>query len=288
MSSPTPPPVDPGAPPVSSAAPGPTGMEEEVRQLARALGVKKESGLSARKAIVEAISAGSSSVAPTISVDLDGVIVQGVRLAASYSPQVGDTVLLLRQGNQFFAAFKIATAGSLVQNAARGGFMQASLNSGHSHDANNNGIAMYRRVMDHGAWRIDWKGSVNLGGSTTIMSGGNALPAEFRPSSRRTMTVARNAVDTTSVKVDFNTDGSVTVVGGTTSPTGSSTSVTLFSAGSHTHGGTFNANLPGTENDHGHGIPADGTHGHGSHSHTVYNTVLAPEYVVLNGISYYL
>ena len=104
--------VDPSAPPVSTEAPGVSALDDEVRQLAAALGVHEQTALSGRKATIDAVDLGDSTTAPTVQVNLGGVLIPNIRIAASYSPQAGDTVLLLKQGNEFFAAFKIQDTGS--------------------------------------------------------------------------------------------------------------------------------------------------------------------------------
>ncbi len=283
MSQPIEPTVNPMAPPVSSVAPGEALLEQEIRLLAGELGVHKTVALSGRKAKVASVSLGDASTAPTIGVTLDGVSVTGVRLAASYSPQVGDTVMLLKQNDSLFAAFKIQDRGTAVQHSTDGGFTKVTFNSGHSHNANDGGDVMYRRVLDNGAWKMQWQGALNLGGSDTILSGGNALDTDFRPKSRRTIVCARDATDTVVVKLDFNTDGSVTIVGPTVSPSTSGSpsstgSAQTISTVSHSHGGAVSSSQI-THND--------GFHSHGmSHSHST--TVVRPWYVSLNGVEYFL
>lgn len=288
MSTPIDPSVDPSSPPVASPAPGVSHLDEEIRQLARVLGSVEKSAILARKAGVTAVSLGNASTPPTITVDLDGVLVPDVRIAASYTPNVGDTVLMLRQGNQYFAAFKIADRGTAVANSTDGGFVQATLNSGHGHNANSGGNVMYRRVLDNGAWKMQWQGALTLGGSDTLLSG---IPAEFRPRSRRTLVCARDATDATSVKVDFNTDGSVNVVSPTTTPgpTNSAGSYSgSVSTNAHDHGGYTEYTTVGGVS-HRHSIQIT-NHGHSfsvpSHTHSI--SITRPTYIVFNGCEYFL
>lgn len=290
MSSPIQPPVDPSAPPVAAPAPGNAGMDEEIRQLARALNVQQQEALSGRKALIDSVSLGDASTAPTVTVDLAGILIPNVRVAASYTPAPGDTVLLLKQANEFFAAFKIQDAGSAVANSTDGGFIQATLDSGHGHNGNSNGNAMYRRVMEHGAWKIQWKGSITLGANDTIISGSNVLPSDFRPSGRRTIVCARDATNSVTVKVDFNTDGTVAVISPTTAPSGSTGGVSNHTHGGstgfagdshfHTHGGAVAA--ASFVETHSHSIPSTDL----SHSHS--NSVARPSYIVFNGVEYFL
>lgn len=286
MTSPTEPPVDPQAPPVASPSPGASAMDEEIRQLARALNVQQQDALSGRKATIDTISLGDASTAPTVQVNLGGILIPGVRLAASYTPNVGDTVLLLKQGNEFFAAFKIQDKGTAVANSLDGGWTKVTFNSGHGHNGNSNGDVLYRRVLDNGAWKMQWQGAMTLGASDTLVSGGNALAADWRPKSRRTVVVARDATDALSVKLDFNTDGTIALVGATLGQSISSTSPGTDSALTSSY----------VEHSHGGAVAVAGiTHNDGYHSHTVNShshggatTVARPAYVTFNSIEYFL
>ena len=84
MSSPIQPPVDPSAPPVAAPAPGNAGMDEEIRQLARALNVQQQEALSGRKALIDSVDLGDATTAPTVTVDLAGILIPNVRVAASF------------------------------------------------------------------------------------------------------------------------------------------------------------------------------------------------------------
>jgi hypothetical protein len=302
MTFPMDPPVDPEAPPVSEEAPGAAALDDEIRQLAAALGIQQQQALQGRKAVVESISLGDAVTPPTITVDLSGVSVEGIRLAASYTPQVGDTVLLLKQGNEFFAAFKITDAGTKVASSLDGGWTKATLNSGHSHNGNSNGDLLYRRVLDHGAWKIQWQGAIGLGASDTIISGGNALASEYRPASRRSLLAARQVDGAVAIFVDFNTDGTVVVVGATEGPSGTTGSSSPGTSGSgpydvtHSHGGSTGVTDPpdGLANAHAHSIPTTsfsvGSHSHtvNSHTHSIPGTVSRPTFVSFNGLEYFL
>lgn len=280
MTSPIDPSVDPTQPPVASPAPGAAGMDDEIRQLARALNVQVPDALSARKAVVTAVDLGGANTAPSVTVDLSGVSVASVRLAASYTPVVGDTVLLLKQGNEFFAAFKIAAAGS-KSDASEGGWITASLNA--SHAVQGSATPMYRRVNDHGSWKMQWKGAVNYGGATALLS--SALPAEYRPSVARQMSIARSVTGgATTCRIDANTDGTLTVWPNATINLGSSAS---GGVSNHNHGGETGYTDPtdGLANNHAHSISMSDlthTHGLGTASST------DPPWIGLDGLEYFL
>jgi hypothetical protein len=258
-------------------------MDEEIRQLARALGVHEQTAMSARKATVDTVSLGDASTAPTVQVSLGGVLIPGVRLAASYTPVVGDTVLLLKQGNEFFAAFKIAATGSKSDEDA-GGWITASLDS--SHAVNGSQTVMYRRINDHGSWKMQWKGTIDYGsGDTNLLSA--ALATEYRPSVARQCVVARSVTGGGPgvARIDFSTTGTAVFFG-------LSYSIDLGNSGSggvsnHTHGGSTDFADPpdGLANSHAHGIPSSDL----SHSHDLGTAdITEPPWISLDGVEYFL
>ena len=291
MTSPVDPNVDPSAPPVASPAPGAAGMDEEIRQLARALNVQVPDALTARKAVIESVDLGDASTAPTVGVDLGGVSITGVRLAASYSPQVGDTVLLLKQGNQFFAAFKIADVGSRVSNSLAGGWTKATLASGVTHQGNNGGDVMYRRVNRDGSWAVEWQGCAALNGSQAQLLDASTglLPTEYRPTLRRVVSVARNITNNgvPNCYLDMTTSaGNVSIVGGTWSlDLGDSGAAGGYT---HSHGGATGVTDPtdGLANAHSHAIfdssSSDHTHDLGTAGPN------HPDWISFDGLFYYL
>lgn len=312
MTSPIEPPVDPESPPVSTDVPE-LPPDEEIRLLAKALATFQTDALSARKATIESVSLGNSSTAPTVQVNLGGVSIPNVRVAASYTPTVGDTVLLLKQANEFFAAFKIQDVGTAVASSLGGGFIKPTLNSGHSHNGNSSGDLMYRRVLDHGAWKIQWQGGIVLGASDTILSAGNALASEYRPLVKRSLVVSREVNGAVAIFIDFNTDGSVAVSGATEGPDGTTTSSSPGTSTSgpysvaHSHGGStgFNGDshahshggavsLTSFSETHSHSIPntdfSVGSHSHtvNSHTHSLSGGVVRPTFISFNGVEYFL
>ncbi|MFJ7998930.1 hypothetical protein ACIQ7D_17540 [Streptomyces sp. NPDC096310] len=94
-----------------------------------------------------------------------------------------------------------------------------TLRSGYTANGNSNGTPQYRVVNLFGEQVVMWKGGLNVtySGGAPVGSGNflNAvLPVAARPASRRTVTAACSAVasDSLSVKIDFNTDGTVAIV----------------------------------------------------------------------------
>lgn len=103
-----------------------------------------------------------------------------------------------------------------------------SLATGYTGNGNSNGTPQYRLVNFFGESVVMWKGGLNVtySGGTPVNGGnfiaGGTLPAAVRPTARRTVTAACSAVssDSLSVKIDFQTDGTVGIVtqGGVTPP----------------------------------------------------------------------
>lgn len=95
-----------------------------------------------------------------------------------------------------------------------------SLASGFTSNGNSNGAPQYRVVNMFGEDTIMFRGGVAITYDTggiknngTINS--TMLPTSARPASRRTVTAACSTVksDVSSLKLDINTDGSLTIVG---------------------------------------------------------------------------
>ncbi|WP_051766107.1 hypothetical protein [Streptomyces sp. NRRL F-5135] len=94
-----------------------------------------------------------------------------------------------------------------------------TLRSGYTANGNSNGVPQYRIVNLFGEAVVMWKGGLNVtySGGAPVSNGNflnSPLPVGARPASRRTVTAACSAVasDSLSVKLDFNTDGTVAIV----------------------------------------------------------------------------
>lgn len=100
-----------------------------------------------------------------------------------------------------------------------------TLATGYTADGNSNGTPKYRIVNLFGDQVVMWKGGLNVtySGGTPANSGmflNAAVPSGARPVSRRTVTAACSAVtsSTLSVKIDFNSDGTMALVNNGQSP----------------------------------------------------------------------
>jgi hypothetical protein len=267
-------------------------------------------GFAIRKAIITQVNAGT--IPPTVSMNISGdtqTAVDQVRMVNNFNPQVGQTVLLAKQKQDIFILGAIATSGGNQVGPVDTGWKRASLGGG-SHGGNSNGDIYYRRILDNGSWKMQWRGGWNVSGTTVI----TGLDPDFRPTSKRSVLVAREPQGgANSCQVDFNTNGTATLVGGTT---------TANSAGNHTHfvsigvsGGVSvsvsvsgSANASGTTgaggtDSHSHSFSGSGgssgsgggsgsfsgsgsanTGGGGTHTHPVDS----PTWISLNGCEYFL
>lgn len=161
-------------------------------------------------------------VATVASVATDGTItvttstgtVPSVRLVCD-PMHVADTVVVSQN-----AAGNWVCNGKLRTAADGTDWTTASLVSGFSHNGNGNGTVQYRRVLMAGALFVQWRGGLqwtSSGGSApwTLPNAGTffTVPSGFIALSRRSVPAAMQVQGTTLTgKVDFNTDGTCTIV----------------------------------------------------------------------------
>jgi hypothetical protein len=282
MTQPVEPNLDPSSPPVSSPL-GQQAVDDEIRQLATALAPDPITAMSGHKGVVDSISLGGAGTPPTITVDVGGVLVPGVAIAANYTPQAGDTVVLAKQGNSYVALFRIG-AESSKSNEDEGGWTAAGLNAAHA--TQGSATVMYRRINDHGSWKMQWKGAVDYGSGTTSLLA-SALDADFRPSVARQCTVARSVTGGESTaRIDFNSDGTVTLWGLSRS---NDLGYSDYAGGySHSHGGATGVTDPadGLANAHSHAIFDSSSADHRHYLGTL--SIDDPPWVSLDGVEYFL
>jgi hypothetical protein len=248
-------------------------------------------GFEIRKGEIAAISDTTSP--PTCSINISGdtaTLINGVAIMQSYAPQIGQTCLVAKQGADVFLLGAISATSPFGVSTTSNGWQQATLTNG-SHGGNSNGNIYYRRINDHGSWKMQWRGGWTVSGVMMIDTA-NALDSDFRPGSKRSLLTARQIqTGATAAQFDFHSDGRVELVGGETVPTisGSTGSGGSFSVGSHSHGfyDTYGASGEFFATD---STFSDGSFSVGSHTHSVsaVNDVNAPSWVSLNGLEYFL
>lgn len=281
---------------------GPGDTHDQIRSLATVLG--KTDGTptaSITKAAVTAVNLAATP--PSLDCQVGGdtsTTVAGVRFLDSYSPVVGDTCLIVRQGADIFALGHVDDSN---EGTAANGWTAPTLNSGYATNGNTNGALLYRVVLDNGDRQVQFKGSVALSGSpgSAIFT----LPTGFRPASKRSLLVARDPGGGSNVEqIDIQTDGQVVRVGSTIGVTGTA------SSGSGTTGGTatstgepvsgygyngseaLTGSADGTIGQHQHGMghhhdTASHTHTTPAHTHTMVN-VVAPVWISFHGVEFFL
>lgn len=239
------------------------------------------------------------SVDLTISGD-DTATISAVRYIDSYSPVVGDTVLIIKQGTDIVVLGQINDSGVGADN----GWQTPTPSTGFTNNGNSNGNPAFRLVVDNGDLKIQWKGSVAHTGTNTTIFAAAQVPAGFRPASTRNLITARDSGGgLASVGLQFNTDGSVTLVGATAfgNPSGGATG---SNAGGTTGSTSINAtdlsdyqicgylSQAGSDLCHAHNTTVVGAHTHsfGSHTHTYPSTggIADPVWISFNGIEYFL
>lgn len=259
-----------------------------------------------RKGIVAAVS--DQATPPTVSINISGdseTLVTQVRTLNNYTPLVGQTVLVAKQGSEIFLLGSIAninpTTAAGQPSVMDNGWLKATLTNG-THGGNANDV-YYRRILDHGAWKVQWRGVWNPAGATFMIDTANALDADYRPTSYRAISCAREATDATTIRMDFNADGTVrwwqSVPNVASSGAGTSGSSAPGGSTGEANGTTQPLssgvwNNPGGAGNHdhliGHTHPDifvnSHTHSTPSHSHTV--SIANPSWISLNGVEYFL
>ncbi|MEU9442888.1 hypothetical protein AB0D42_18585 [Streptomyces sp. NPDC048304] len=157
-----------------------------------------------------------SAVGTDGTVTADGI--KARRMETYQLPAVGDVIVISQSSSGNWIAHGRLSAGSDT------GWVKPALVSGFAHDGNSNGDAQYRVVLVGGTRMMQWRGGIGITyTSNTIPNSGNILTtplgASLRPPSRRSVTVACSTISSSalSLKVDFQTDGTVQIVGTTTS-----------------------------------------------------------------------
>lgn len=237
----------------ADAAAAAAAQAEAVRALATEINkklLKEADYATVRKGDVVSIQ--GTATPPTLTITLSGSTTEipGVRYIDSYAPVAGDTVDLLYQESG------ILVIGQVAAQFSESVWTTATLLSGFTHNGNSGGNVQYRRVWDHGAWRVDFRGVAGRSSGTAIMN----LPANYQPPALRPLMARRNT-EGGAVTVGLDIGTQVTMVGGTTAPA---------SGGSHLH------DIGITDNEHTHNI-ANSDHFHGdtdsggSHTHGIAN-----------------
>lgn len=280
---------------------------DQVRSLAATLANPSSPSAVIIKGTVTAVDAIVFSDVPhtvTVTMSGDATPIAGVRFLNSYSPLVGDTVLMVKQGSDLFILGQMSVA-----QPSASGWTQPTLGTGFTHASGD--PIQYRVVYDHGSPKVQLRGGATQSGSNTTIF---TMPAGFRPLTTKTpiliardtaggSNVAQLVVNTTGTMVLTGptvgvkaTSGTSTGIGGgsaiTSNPSGSTTSASGNQAQSGTTGSGPTTVVEANDTDHvhfgnSHTHTLVHTHEGGDHQHPL-DAVTHPTSVSLNGVEYFL
>lgn len=253
------------------------------------------------------VTAYNPNVGPrTVTITLNGSTtpIPGVTYLDSYSPNVGDVVVVATINEQQFVLGQLDA--DSTGTFAGWQLAEPLLQSGYTSNGDGNGDLKYRLVIDNGARKVQWQGSIAIGspGSNTVLT----VPADyFNPGgTRNTLLAARDQGQLNGLQVDFNTDGTVELWGTQSMPSlsggGATTSQSGTTSGGHSHSVTVTGSEGFSGTDSGgftYSGSASGSESGSSdnqtvtigHNHTVSMPTLsvnAPTFVSFNGLEYFI
>lgn len=285
-------------------------QHQQLTSLAGALAPKK-TGCSAClvKGVVTAVGY------PYMTVQVDGdtmTSIANVRYLEAYSPVVGDTCTMLKQGPDLLAIGRVNTT---TVSPAVNGWVAPSLGTGMTNTLD---VIRYRVINDNGERKIQLRGKVSVSGTNITLF---TMPSDLRPALDLQLLAARDNTQSNVVQLNIANAGAVTIVGVTSGVAGQSGGPTNFRTGVDPgSGGVSNASTTTSGVDIGHshkflnkewitydddnhnddnfphfwetspgnGIPrSNHSHLQGQHQHAL-DRVLHPTSVSLNGVEYFL
>lgn len=105
---------------------------------------------------------------PTVSLTLSGgaTVVASVRYLDSYSPVVGDSVLVLKQGGA------LVVVGQIHNDSAPAGWTAPALQAGFTTGRPGQAPVQYREIVVAGQRKVEWRGAVTRTSGTLIVGAG--------------------------------------------------------------------------------------------------------------------
>lgn len=163
----------------------------------------------------------------TGTVTADGIIARCMETYAN--PIVGDLIRIDQASNGNWVAMgRLATTNGVAWTTPTlgTGYTQGNTTT----TGNSNGPIRYRRINIQGAWFMEWDGGADrANGAQTANLLSTTLAVGLRPVRKASFVIARNATAITgvaastsvvhSLKVDFNQDGTVTLISATAGDT---------------------------------------------------------------------
>lgn len=276
------------SPQVPAPAPDGSPTDQDIRDLVGTLAKQSDDGISyatIRKAYVSGVHGETNP--PTINVQFPtpsggtSVDITNVRYLDSYSPNGGDNIVVIKQGQEILALGQIKD-----NNSTSGGVPNGWQSSGD---------CRFRLVVDNGDFKVQMQGSFAVSGSNLFV-----LPAAYRPLADRQFVVASNNNNGYNrVNVSWTT-GQVSLVSPQfhqpADPVDPGDSTTFNDAGgSSWYGGGWGSTGSGGADGHYHATDVyahshyTGAHNHGivgSHAHGV--TVNMPSRVWFDNCEFFL
>lgn len=259
--------------PVPMPAPGSDPSDAEIRALAQQLQAMATPDFTPSALLKGTVISSNLTTQPsTASITLMGSSTQidDVLIADNVTAVAGDVVNVTMQGSNIQITGRVSAGAG-----ANGGWTQATLSSGFSHNGDSQGNVEYRLIQDNGSAKMQWRGAAAVSNSnTTVVSG---LGTSFRPSVQRKLLAARgmgNGASVLDVQIQFTTAGAVVIAGGT------------YAMPAHSHYlGYTDTQLSGYLSQAG----SDLGHAHymGSNIDTSGSLAL-PDWVSFNGVEYFL
>lgn len=213
----------PSSGPVPAPAPSSDPTEAEINALAAQLQAMMDNGPAATMAQATVVATALTATPPTCSINLSGSTTQidGVRFLSNYTPVVNDTVSVIKQTGSVLIIGHTADTGT--SSATTAGWTASGIT----------GIS-YRKVMDNGAWKVQFMGSGTASSSSLF-----TLPTGFHPAATRKIHVVLD--NNASTWLQVTTGGVCTLVappgGGTTGSTDDGHQHTNTDDHTHSHGG---------------------------------------------------
>lgn len=266
---------------------------EAVRSLAATLSPDVETTARLIKGTVTAVSISTNP--RVLSATLEGdttTVVADIAYLHSYTPVVGDTVQLIKQGSSVLAIGQTSTPAA---TPAADGWIEPTLSSGATTNAFD--PVRYRIVVDCGSRKIQLRGGVNISSMPASLW---TMPTEMRPVVNLTPILLARNLEGGGVAMQLvpQANGTMTCQGMTTGVQGitSSGGVTTSGAlpdsitdigGEHRHWENNGGSDGFTDYNgpHTHGMGHD--HTAGNHTHTT-SAVSSPTWISFNGVEYFL
>lgn len=159
----------------------------------------------------------------TGTVTADGILARCMETYAN--PAIGDLIRIDQASNgNWIAMGRLASTNGVAWTTPTlgTGYTQGNTTT----TGNNNGAIRYRRINMQGTWFMEWDGGADrANGAQTANLLSAALAVGLRPVRKASFVIARNATSITgvaastsvvhSLKLDFNQDGTVTLISAT-------------------------------------------------------------------------